>query len=231
MTSRNGDWPEWAERAEQALTQVPLFSGLDAVVCREIVSQGRLQSVSRGAVVVTEGDVPRGLYLVLSGRLKVFLNDDEGREVVLAIEESGSTFGEISLLDEEPRSASVAAIEPCELVIIGKEALLDLLRRNPELSLAMIRSLAALVRRLSANIRTLALKNIYSRLVHLLESRARHEGDHRVIHERLTHQLMADMIGASREMVSRIMSDLIKGGYIETSRELICIKRRLPSGW
>ena len=231
MTSRNGDWPEWAERAEQALTEVPLFSGLDAVVCREIVSQGRLQSVSRGAVVVTEGDVPRGLYLVLSGRLKVFLNDDEGREVVLAIEESGSTFGEISLLDEEPRSASVAAIEPCELVIIGKEALLDLLRRNPELSLAMIRSLAALVRRLSGNIRTLALKNIYSRLVHLLESRARHEGDHRVIHERLTHQLMADMIGASREMVSRIMSDLIKGGYIETSRELICIKRRLPSGW
>ena len=231
MTSRNGDWPEWAERAEQALTQVPLFSGLDAVVCREIVSQGRLQSVSRGAVVVTEGDVPRGLYLVLSGRLKVFLNDDEGREVVLAIEESGSAFGEISLLDEEPRSASVAAIEPCELVIIGKEALLDPLRRNPELSLAMIRSLAALVRRLSGNIRTLALKNIYSRLVHLLESRARHEGDHRVIHERLTHQLMADMIGASREMVSRIMSDLIKGGYIETSRELICIKRRLPSGW
>ena len=231
MTSRTGDWPEWAERAEQALTQVPLFSGLDAVVCREIVSQGRLQSVSRGAVVVTEGDVPRGLYLVLSGRLKVFLNDDEGREVVLAIEESGSAFGEISLLDEEPRSASVAAIEPCELVIIGKEALLDFLQRNPELSLAMIRSLAALVRRLSGNIRTLALKNIYSRLVHLLESRAQHEGDHRVIHERLTHQLMADMIGASREMVSRIMSDLIKGGYIETSRELICIKRRLPSGW
>ena len=231
MTSRNGDWPEWAERAEQALTQVPLFSGLDAVVCREIVSQGRLQSVSRGAVVVTEGDAPRGLYLVLSGRLKVFLNDDEGREVVLAIEESGSAFGEISLLDEEPRSASVAAIEPCELVMIGKATLLDLLQRNPELSLAMIRSLAALVRRLSGNIRTLALKNIYSRLVHLLESRARHEGDHRVIRERLTHQLMADMIGASREMVSRIMSDLIKGGYIETSRELICIKRRLPSGW
>jgi CRP/FNR family cyclic AMP-dependent transcriptional regulator len=163
--------------------------------------------------------------------LKVFLNDDAGREVVLAIEESGSAFGEISLLDEEPRSASVAAIEPCELVVIGKEALLDLLKQNSELSLAMIRSLAALVRRLSGNIRTLALKNIYSRLIHLLESRAQQDGDHRVIRERLTHQLMADMIGASREMVSRIMSDLIKGGYIETSRELICIKRRLPSGW
>ena len=210
---------------------MPLFSGLDGVVCREIVSQGRLQYVSRGAVVVTEGDAPKGLYLVLSGRLKVFLNDDAGREVVLTIEESGSAFGEISLLDEEPRSASVAAIEPCELVVIGKEALLGLLGQNPELSLAMIRSLAALVRRLSGNIRTLALKNIYSRLIHLLESRAQQEGDHRVIHERLTHQLMADMIGASREMVSRIMSDLSKGGYIETSRESICIKRRLPSGW
>lgn len=231
MNSRNVDGLEWVERAEQALTQVPLFSGLDGVVCRKIVSQGRLQCVSRGAVVVTEGDAPKGLYLVLSGRLKVFLNDDAGREVVLTIEESGSAFGEISLLDEEPRSASVAAIEPCELVVIGKEALLDLFRKNPELSLAMIRSLAALVRRLSGNIRTLALKNIYSRLIHLLESRAQQEGDHRVIHERLTHQLMADMIGASREMVSRIMSDLSKGGYIETSRESICIKRRLPSGW
>ena len=231
MNSRNVDGLEWVERAEQALTQVPLFSGLDGVVCRKIVSQGRLQCVSRGAVVVTEGDAPKGLYLVLSGRLKVFLNDDAGREVVLTIEESGSAFGEISLLDEEPRSASVAAIEPCELVVIGREALFDLLRKNPELSLAMIRSLAALVRRLSGNIRTLALKNIYSRLIHLLESRAQQEGDHRVIHERLTHQLMADMIGASREMVSRIMSDLSKGGYIETSRESICIKRRLPSGW
>ena len=231
MNSRNVDGLEWVERAEQALTQVPLFSGLDGVVCRKIVSQGRLQCVSRGAVVVTEGDAPKGLYLVLSGRLKVFLNDDAGREVVLTIEESGSAFGEISLLDEEPRSASVAAIEPCELVVIGREALFDLLRKNPELSLAMIRSLAALVRRLSGNIRTLALKNIYSRLIHLLESRAQQEGDHRVIHERLTHQLMADMIGASREMVSRIMSDLGKGGYIETSREAICIKRRLPSGW
>ena len=231
MNSRNVDGLEWVERAEQALTQVPLFSGLDGVVCRKIVSQGRLQCVSRGAVVVTEGDAPKGLYLVLSGRLKVFLNDDAGREVVLTIEESGSAFGEISLLDEEPRSASVAAIEPCELVVIGKEALLGLLKQNPELSLAMIRSLAALVRRLSGNIRTLALKNIYSRLIHLLESRAQQEGDHRVIHERLTHQLMADMIGASREMVSRIMSDLSKGGYIEVTRASICIKRRLPSGW
>lgn len=72
MNSRNVDGPEWVERAEQALTQVPLFSGLDVVVCREIVSQGRLQYVSRGAVVVTEGDAPKGLYLVLSGLIEGF---------------------------------------------------------------------------------------------------------------------------------------------------------------
>ena len=213
------------------LGRVPMFAGLDSVALREIVNRGRLQQVSRGAVVVTEGAQPNALYLVLSGRLKVFLNDEAGREVVLTIEEAGSTFGEIALLDEEPRSASVAAIEHCELFAFSKDDLLALLKQNPDFSIAVIRSLAALIGRVSGSVRRLALKNIYCRLVDLLESRAEIDGDRRIIRERLTHQLIADMIGASREMVSRIMSDLGKGGYIEASRESIIIKRRLPSGW
>ena len=92
--------------------------------------------------------------LILSGRLKVFLNDEAGREVVLTIEEAGSTFGEIALLDEEPRSASVAAIEHCELFAFSKDDLLALLKQNPDFSIAVIRSLAALIRRLSGSVRT-----------------------------------------------------------------------------
>jgi CRP/FNR family cyclic AMP-dependent transcriptional regulator len=95
----------------------------------------------------------------------------------------------------------------------------------------MIRSLAHLVRRLTDSVQSLALKDVYRRIVEVLERRAVSEGELRVINERLTHQLLADMVGASREMVSRIMSDLVKGEYLTVSPGQIRINRRLPSGW
>ena len=169
--------------------------------------------------------------MVINGRVKVFLGSDDGKEVVLTILGPGESFGEIALLDEEPRSASVAAMEKTTVLVIRRDRFLELLRENSDLSWAMIRSLSHLVRRLTGSVQSLALNDVYRRIVEILEQRGVFEGEVRVINERLTHQLLADMVGASREMVSRIMSDLVKGGYLTVSRDQIRINRRLPSGW
>jgi CRP/FNR family cyclic AMP-dependent transcriptional regulator len=169
--------------------------------------------------------------VVISGRVKVFLGSDDGKEVVLTVLVPGECFGEIALLDEEPRSASVAAMEKTKLLVIRRDPFLELLQGNPILTRSMIRSLAHLVRRLTDSVQSLALKDVYRRIVEILERRAVSEGELRVINERLTHQLLADMVGASREMVSRIMSDLVKGEYLTVSPGQIRINRRLPSGW
>ena len=168
---------------------------------------------------------------MVSGRIKVLLSDNEGKEVVLTVESRGACFGEIALLDEEPRSASVAALEKTELLIIYRDHFMDLLDNHPELARSLIRSLAYMVRRLTKHVENLALKDVYCRIVEVLERRSVVEDDVHVVNERLTHQLIADMIGAFREMGSRIMSDLVKGDYISVTSEQIRINRRLPSGW
>ena len=122
-------------------------------------------------------------------------------------------------------------MEKTTVLVIRRDRFLGLLQDNSDLSWAMIRSLSHLVRRLTGNVQSLALNDVYRRIVQMLEQHVVFEGEVRVINERLTHQLLADMAGASREMVSRIMSDLVKGGYLAVSRDQIRINRRLPSGW
>ena len=213
------------------LAGVPFFSGLAEDDLEQIAEHATPESFRRGALIISDGDPADALYVVINGRVKVFLGSDDGKEVVLTILGPGESFGEIALLDEEPRSASVAAMEKTTVLVIRRDRFLELLRENSDLSWAMIRSLSHLVRRLTGSVQSLALNDVYRRIVEILEQRAVFEGEVRVINERLTHQLLADMVGASREMVSRIMSDLVKGGYLTVSRDQIRINRRLPSGW
>ena len=217
--------------ARSVLAGVSFFSGLAGDDLETIAEHAFLESFKRGALIITEGDPADALYVVISGRVKVFLGSDDGKEVVLTVLVAGECFGEIALLDEEPRSASVAAMEQTKLLVIRRDNFLELLQGNPILARSMIRSLAHLVRRLTGSVQSLALKDVYRRIVEILERRAVCEGEVRVINERLTHQLLADMVGASREMVSRIMSDLVKGEYLTVSPGQIRINRRLPSGW
>ena len=213
------------------LAEVPIFAGLKQSDLDQLTHCSTRRWFKRGSVIVTEGDPADGLYVVVSGRIKVLLSDNEGKEVLLTVASRGACFGEIALLDEEPRSASVAALEKTELLIIYRDHFMDLLDNHPELARSLIRSLAYMVRRLTKNVENLALKDVYCRIVEVLERRSVVEDDVHVVNERLTHQLIADMIGAFREMVSRIMSDLVKGDYISVTSEQIRINRRLPSGW
>ena len=151
--------------------------------------------------------------------------------MVLALEGPSAVFGEIAVLDGAVRSASIAAMEQTELLKISADDFFALLERNTELNRSVIQSLAGRIRKLTQGAQGLALDSVYRRLTARLQECAVEENGEWVITERLTHQLLADMIGCSREMVSRIMSDLVKGGYIRIEPGRWIIQRKLPADY
>lgn len=218
-------------REHPQLSAVPLFSALPASALEELARSTRKRTVAKGAIVVSEGDAAHGFFIVCSGSLKVCLNDEQGREVVLSILSAGDHFGELALLDDAPRSASVAALESSELLMVGKPAFQAVLQRHPDCMAVIVRELVWRVRDLTEEVRTLALVNVFGRIVRLLATLACDEDKVQVVRPRLTQQEIASRVGASREMVSRILKDLVIGGYLSIEPDRIVLHKKLPSRW
>jgi CRP/FNR family transcriptional regulator, cyclic AMP receptor protein len=204
-----------------------------------VLSADEMEALARGApvrvfpknaVVVNEGDRTDSLYVILSGRVRIFLADDEGHEVTLGTQAAGEYFGEM-ILDEGPRSASVMTLEPCRFAIVSKEAFTDFLAAHPQFTVRLIRKLIHRARALTANVRSLALLDVYGRVARLLLDLAVERDGRRVIPERLTQQDVATRVGASREMVSLIFRDLSAGGYISVEGKTIIINKEPPRHW
>ncbi|NBT28803.1 MAG: Crp/Fnr family transcriptional regulator [Gammaproteobacteria bacterium] len=212
----------------KTLRQVPLFSGLHDNDLTSLAQMAREVEVGVGDVIIHQGSQSDALYVVTEGQIRVFLTDESGKEIILSLDGPGTVVGEISVLDGGLRSASVAARQNTRLLKIEGSALRELLQSNMSLALALISALASQVRKLTDATHGLALTSAYRRLVRKLYEYAEEENGQRVITERLTHQLLADMIGCSREMVSRIMSDLSRGGYIQTDGKRLIIVKKLP---
>ncbi len=215
----------------EALRRVTMFQALDECDLGTLAEVARQTTAERGEIIVNQGSKGESLYVVVSGQIRVYLSDETGKEVILGLEGPGAIFGEISVLDGELRSASVAAMKRTELLKIEGQAFRQLLQTNARLALAVIAALAGMIRKLTDATQGLALQSAYRRLVARLQERAVEENGQTVIPERLTHQLLADMIGCSREMVSRIMSDLAKGGYLRTEGKRWIIERKLPADY
>ena len=215
----------------EALRRVAMFQALDERDLDTLDEVARQTTAERGEIIVNQGSKGESLYVVVSGQIRVYLSDETGKEVILGLEGPGAIFGEISVLDGELRSASVAAMKRTELLKIEGQAFRQLLQTNARLALAVIAALAGMIRKLTDATQGLALQSAYRRLVTRLQERAVEENGQTVIPERLTHQLLADMIGCSREMVSRIMSDLAKGGYLRTEGKRWIIERKLPADY
>lgn len=197
------------------LKAVPLFSSFPEDQLRMLASVVTRKSVSRSTIVMAGGDPTDSLYIVLSGRLKVMMSDAEGKEVILSILGPGEFFGEMGLIDDAPRSASVVAIEPCELLSITKRDFKKCLSDNFEMTMAVMRGLVRRLRDADRKIGSLALLDVYGRVARLLLDMAETIEGEKIVTKRLPKQDIAKMIGASREMVSRVMKDLQMGGYIE----------------
>tara|TARA_Y100001934_G_scaffold50987_1_gene62226 strand:+ start:480 stop:1157 length:678 start_codon:yes stop_codon:yes gene_type:complete len=216
---------------KEALGRVVMFQSLGQSDLEALAGVARQITAERGELIVSQGSAGEGLYIVARGQIRVYLSDEAGKEIILGLEGPGAIFGEIAVLDGEPRSASVAAMERTELLMIEGREFRQLLEAHTGLSLGVIAALAGMIRKLTDATQGLALQSAYRRLVARLYERAVEEDGQTVIPERLTHQLLADMIGCSREMVSRIMSDLAKGGYLRTEGKRWIIERKLPADY
>jgi CRP/FNR family cyclic AMP-dependent transcriptional regulator len=208
----------------------PPFSNLDESSLREIAPHGIARSYRKNVVVVNEGDDTDSLYVLLSGRVKIFCTGDDGREVVLHTMEAGDYFGEL-VLDGGPRSASVMTLENSKLFVIPQSDVEGLLAAHPTFARNMLQKLISRVRSLTAKVRDLALKDVYGRFVRFVQDNAVEQDGHRIIPERLTQSDIAARIGGSREMVSRIVRDLSAGGYISIDAKRIQILKKLPPNW
>lgn len=206
------------------LRNVPLFAGLDEAQLNLLVSTIVRKSVGRNAKIIGAGDPTDSLYIVLSGRLKVLMGDEQGREVILSILGPGEFFGEMGLLDDSPRSASVVTLEACELLTITKTDFKRSLADNFELSLTVMRGLVKRLREADQKIGSLALMDVYGRVARLLLEMAEDVDGEKVVVKKLSKQDIAKMIGASREMVSRVMKHLESGGFIEVRGRSIALR-------
>lgn len=198
---------------------------------RELAQRGQPRSIARNTVFIHEGDQGDSLFVILSGRVKVFVADAEGREMVLDFHGPGDYVGEMAL-DGRPRAASVMAMEPTVCSVLTRDALRTAIAANPDVAMNLIGTLIERARIATENVRNLALMDVYGRVARLLLSLAVEQpGGKMVVPERLTQQDIADRVGASRDMVSRIFKDLTIGGYVTVVDRQITINRKPPARW
>ena len=222
------------------LKRVELFSHLTDDQLGELATQARELNFRKHAVLMNEGDLGESMYIIKSGSVKVFVSDDDGRELVLYEQGPGAVIGDIALLDDEPRSASVMTLAPSTALMIGKQAFLDCLRQSPETAINIIRSLTTRLRDATEGSRRLALDNVYRRLadkLHELSGTDPQTGIdsdaqiHPSLSRKYSHQELGNMIGASREMVGKIMAELVKGDYVQVRDGRLHLLRKLPRNW
>jgi len=207
------------------LRKVPLFATMregDILAFAELV---RERSFPKGSVIVFEDDPGDALYLVARGQVKVVLIGEDGREVILSVLGEGNFFGEMSLIDEKPRSATVIAMVDSVVLVLRREDFQSRLRTSPEIAIALLRELSRRLRRADEKIGSLVLLDVNGRLADLLLRLAEEEGGDRIT-KKLTHNVLAQMIGSSRETVSRTMRDFVERNLVDVTRKEITILNR-----
>jgi CRP/FNR family transcriptional regulator, cyclic AMP receptor protein len=213
------------------LRSVPLFEGVAEAELRALAERTVTRSYPKQAIIVSEGDDTDSLYLILAGRVKVYLSDEAGKELILAIKGPGQYFGEM-VLDSQPRSASVMTLEPSQFAILSRADFKAFLLRHAEVALQLIENLIRVARGLTHNVRSLAMLDVYGRVARILLELAVDQGGGKlVIPEKLTQKDIAARVGASREMINRILRDLTTGGYVSVEAGRITINKAPPARW
>ena len=205
------------------MKNIPLFSGLGDEELGLLLRYAVKKTVSRNALLFAQGGPGDALYVIQRGKVKVVLSDADGKEVILSVLGPGDFFGEMALIDDEPRSASVMTMENSEFYVISKSDFQACVARQPELATNLMRHLSRRLRAADHKIGSLALMDVYGRVAGTLLQLAERDGDKRVLTGRYTQKDIASMVGASREMVSRIIRDLTEAGFIEQDGDRIIL--------
>jgi CRP/FNR family cyclic AMP-dependent transcriptional regulator len=212
------------------LKNIPLFSCLSESDLADIEKVAVRKTFPKNTILLSEGDSTDALYVICEGKVKVTIDDNEGKEIILSMLGTGEYFGEMALLDDEPRSASVTTKETTQMLIISKNDFMDILS-SKQFAFNLLKDLTKRLREANKKIESLALLDVYGRVARILNQFAKSQEGKMVIEEKLTHQEIANMIGSSREMVSLILKELSNGGYITIDKKQITINRKLPYSW
>ncbi|HYI09757.1 MAG TPA: Crp/Fnr family transcriptional regulator [Thermoanaerobaculia bacterium] len=207
----------------------PLFADLDDRELAEIAAVAKPRRFPMGEVVFYADQIGDIFYLIREGQVKVTMTSPEGKEIILSIMGPGDFFGEMALLDDEPRSATVVATEALDVVSIWRNDFLEILAENHTIAKKILAELSRRLRTASSRIESLATMDVYGRLARFFIDLARDAGvpleTGYVAVTRPTHQSIANMIGTSRETVSRIIHDLMRQGLLLSEGKTIYLKK------
>lgn len=210
------------------IEKIHLFETLDNDTLNFFNEVAVSKTYPKNTVLFTKGDETNALYIIEKGKVKSILMDEEGKEMILNIHGPGECFGEIALIDGQPRSATVMTKETTRVTLIYKKDFLSVLDNNMSFAKCMMKLLIERLRRATENIERLVFQDVYGRVVNVLLQLSRDEGDKKIVEESLTHQEISNMVGSSREMVSKILKELTNGGYLTIEKKTITINKQLP---
>lgn len=191
-----------------------------------LFSNGRHEFHEKNVVIIDEGDHSNSAYLINSGKVKVFLSDEQGKEIVLSELEAGEYFGEMALIDKDERSAGVMTMEYTELTVISQKSFRKCLQSNPDISERIMLGLVTNLREANKKIAGLVFMDAYGRVANMLFALAKDQDGLLVIDEKPTHQHIANVVGASREMITRILKNMVADGHISIEGKQMLIKQK-----
>ena len=210
--------------------QEKMIAKLEPVLGR-LASRGILRSYRKNTIVLNEGEPGDSLFVILQGQVKVYATDENGREITYGTIQAGDYFGEMSL-DGGPRSASVMTLEQTLCCLVSRAAVQQHLADEPGFAVSLVSQVIRRARAATETARQMALLDVYGRVIHTLEGQQGPASTLAPVQlTQITHQQIASRVGASREMVSRLLKDLEKGGYVELGIKRITLKKKLPARW
>jgi CRP/FNR family cyclic AMP-dependent transcriptional regulator len=212
------------------LKKTALFSGMDEADIEMVASQTVTRQFPKNTVIVSQGDDTDSFYVIVQGKVDVFLHNDKGKEIIINTLGECESFGELAPLGSIPRQASIITTEDSTFGIISRQVFIDTLLIKPAISMRIIDLLITRIQDLTEEVSSLALEDVYNRVVRVLYKHADEVGE-KLVTEKLTQQDIASRVGATREMVHRILKELKTGGYISIEGKHITIEKKLPPGW
>ena len=212
------------------LSKTALFSGMDEADIDMVASQTVTRQFPKNTVIVSQGDDTDSFYVIIQGKVDVFLQNDKGKEIIINTLGVCESFGELAPLGGIPRQASIITTEDSSFGIISRQIFMDTLLVKPAIAMRIIDLLITRIQDLTEEVSSLALEDVYNRVVRVLYKHADEVGE-KLVTEKLTQQDIASRVGATREMVHRILKELKTGGYISIEGKHITIEKKLPPGW
>jgi CRP/FNR family transcriptional regulator, cyclic AMP receptor protein len=212
------------------LQKTSLFVGMDQTDIDAVASQTVIRTFPKNTVIVSQGDDTDSFYVIIEGKVDVFLQNDKGKEIIINTLSEGEAFGELAPLGGIPRQASIITTEESTFGVISRQVFMDTLLTKSTVSMQIIDLLIHRIQDLTEEVSSLALEDVYNRVVRVLYKHAEEVGE-KLVTEKLTQQDIASRVGATREMVHRILKELKTGGYISIEGKHITIEKKLPSGW